>query len=383
MFVANRYRLYPTEEQKVLLGKHFGCVRWVYNKGLAMKTEAWEERKENLTRYDIQKHIPLWKACDETAWLSEVGGQSLQSALCNLEIAFTKFFREKKGYPKFKSKHDKQSFQVPQRGRVGHNYIHIPKLLEIRAVISRPCVGTVKSITVTKTPSGKYFATVFCDNGQALPIKRPVTESGTVGIDLGLKDFAVLSTGERIKNPRKLKKAKGQLARAQRRCSSKVVGSKNRNKARMRAARVYEKVTNRRKDFLHKLTTRLVRDNQTNAFAIEDLDVEGMLQNKRLAYSIGDAGWGAFRKMLNYKSERAGKTVMVIGQYEPSSKACSCGKINSLLKLSDRSWTCTCGLKHDRDLNAANNIKRFALHPQNHLVGRVTPEFTPAEIAVR
>jgi putative transposase len=374
VFNAYRYRIYPTEDQKVLLAKHFGCARWIYNTGLKLKVDAWKTEKKLVNRYDIQKMIPAWKADPATSWLSEVNAQSLQSALVNLEMAFTRFFREKKGFPNFKSKHNRQSFQVPQRGRVGSDFIHIPKLLKVKARVSRPCRGVVKQMTISQTPTGKYFATVYCDDGKELPVKMPVTESGTVGIDMGLKTFAVLSTGEKIESPRKAKLMANKLARAQRRCSRCKIGSNNRNKARMKAARVYERVLNQRKDFTHKLTTRLVRDNQTDTFAIEDLAIDSMLKNKKLAFSIADASWGVFRRQLKYKAERAGKNVITIGRYEPSSKACSCGVLNNNLKLSDRVWTCSaCGAVHDRDLNAARNIKLFALHPKN-LVGQEMPK---------
>ena len=383
MFIATKYRLYPDTGQQVLLAKHFGCVRWIFNRGLAMKTEAWTERKENLSRFDISAHLPAWKKDEETAWLKEVNSQSLQSSLVNLEMAYMRFFKLKKGFPRFKSKHDnRQSFQVPQSGEVGPNYVKIPKVGEIKAAIDRPVAGKIKNITISRTPTGKYFAGVLYDDGKAVPIKMPITESGTVGIDLGLKTFAVLSTGERITSPRNLKWAQRKLARAQRRLSRRVKGSNNRDKQRCKVARVHEQVANRRKDFLHKTTTRLVRDKQTDTFAIEDLAVANMMQNHCLAKSIADAGWGEFRRQLEYKAERSGKNVIVIGRFEPSSKSCSCGIVNKELKLSDRVWTCSCGITHDRDLNAATNIKRFALHPRNSL-GRDTSESTLEECVVR
>ncbi len=384
MFRALQYRLYPTAAQRELLAKHFGCVRWLYNKGLAMKMEAWAERKENLSRYDIQAYLPTWKKTEETSWLTEVNSQSLQSALVNLEIAYTKFFRERQGFPKFKSKHGKrQSFQVPQASSVGADFVKIPKVGAIKAIISREPIGTIKTVTISRTPTGKYFASVLCDDGLAVPDKLPITEAGTVGIDLGIKDFAVLSTGERVTNPRNIKRAAKKLRRAQRRLSRRVKGSNNRMKQRKIVARVHEQVANRRKDFLHKLTTRLVRDNQTDSFAVEDLAVSNMMKNHCLAKAIADVSWSEFRRQLEYKAERAGKNVLVIGRFEPSSRACSCGLVNKDLKLSQRVWTCSCGAVHDRDLNAARNIKRFALHPRNKSIGGDTAEFTPVETAVR
>lgn len=365
------------------MSKHFGGVRWIYNKGLELKVEAWTERSENLSRFDISAKIPEWKQSEETEWLKEVNSQSLQASLVNLEMAYTRFFKSKNGFPRFKSKHSsRQSFQVPQSGVVGENFVQIPKVGKIKAVISRPVEGKIKTITISRTTTGKYFASVLCDDGKELPTKLPVTEAGTIGIDLGIKEYAVLSTGERVANPRNIKRSEVRLARAQRMLSRRVKGSANRAKQKLRVARIHEQCANRRNDFIHKLTTRLVRDNQTDSFAIEDLAVTNMVKNRRLAKAISDASWGEFRRQFEYKSERAGKNVLVIGRFEPSSKSCSCGIVNKGLKLSDRVWTCVCGKTHDRDLLAARNIKRFALHPQNS-VGRVTPEFTPVETAVR
>ena len=374
MFKATKYRLYPNAEQKVILSKHFGCTRFVFNWALTVKKEAWEDRKENLSRYDLSKRLPDMKSSEETAWLKEVNSQSLQAALVNLEMAYTKFFREKKGFPKFKSKHSRQSFQVPQFGVVGEDFICLPKVGKLKATISRPVEGKIKTITVSKTPTGKYFASVLSEIEELMPEKLPVTEDGTVGIDLGLKHFAVLSTGESVENPRPLKKRLRRLRRAQRRLSRRKKGSNNRNKQRLRVARIHERVSNTRNDFLHKLTTRLVRDNQTDSFAIEDLAVSNMMKSHRLARSIADVGWRTFRTFLEYKSDRAGKNVLVIGRFEPSSKTDhKSGTYLPDLTLKDRVIQHADGTTTCRDLNAAINIKRFALHPQN-FVGRDTPE---------
>lgn len=383
MLRANKYRLYPDAAQRILLAKHFGCVRFVFNRGLALKTKAWIERNENLSRYQIDAMLPVWKKEESMAWLKEVNAQSLQSALVNLEASYTRFFKEKKGFPQFKSKYGPQSFQVPQAGKVGDAFVQLPKLGKVSAVIHRPIVGAVKTITVSRTPTGKYFASILCDDGVEIPTKTPITEDGTIGIDLGIKDFAVLSTGERIANPRNTNRLANKLAREQRRLSRRVKGSNNRSKQRAIVARVHEQCVNRRKDFLHKTTTKIVRENKANAFAIEDLAVSNMVRNRCLSKAISDVGWGEFRRQLEYKAVRAGKSVLVIGRFEPSSKSCSCGKVNDALRLKDRAWTCTCGLTHDRDLLAANNIKRFALHPRNTLVAGDTGELTPVEISVR
>jgi putative transposase len=381
VFHSIRYRIYPNAKQEVLLSKHFGCVRWVYNWALATKKDAWEARRENLSKFDLGKRLPEMKRTEKTAWLKEVNSQSLQASINRLDAAYTRFFREKKGFPKFKSKHGKQSFQVPQFGEVGETFVKIPKVGKIRAVISRECVGTIKSITISKTPTGKYFASVLLETKESLPKKLPVTEAGTIGIDLGIKHYATLSTGEKVENPRPLKKHLSRLRRAQRRLSRRKKGSNNRAKQRRVVARIHERVANTRNDFLHKLTTRLVRDNQTDSFAIEDLAISNMCKNHRLARSIADAGWRTFRTFLEYKAERAGKNVLVIGRFEPSSKTDhKSGKYIPDLKLSDRVIRHADGTTTCRDLNAALNIKRFALHPQN-FVGRGTPELTLGEIS--
>ena len=381
MHVAFRYRLYPDATQKVAFAKHFGCARFAYNHALALKIAAYAEDKETLSQFDLCKVFPKLKKEEATAWLSEVCSHALQCEMANLDAAYTRFFREKKGFPKFKSKHtDRKSYSTNVNISVGDDFVKLPKVGKVPARISRNIVGRIVKATVSQTATGKYFVSVLCDNALAIPEKMPITEEGTIGIDLGLSHFATLSTGEKIDNPRYHKKALKALARAQRRLSRRVKGSANRKKQRTKVARVHEKVTNRRRDFHHKLSTRLVGENQTNTIALETLSVSGMMKNRRLARSIADAGWTSFVEMLEYKVERHGKTVLRIGRFEPSSKLCACGTINRELRLSDRTWTCgSCGETHDRDILAANNIKRMALHPKQSL-RRETSEFTPVEV---
>ncbi len=361
------------------MSKHFGCVRFVYNHMLALKVNAWENNKISLSRFQLSSLLPQLKEAEETCWLKEVNSQSLQVALADLESAYSKFSRDKTGFPRFKNKHGKQSFQAIQNIKVLDRAIKLPKLGKIKTIIDTPLVGIVKNITVSRTTTGKYFASVLCEIDEPIPEKLPITEAGTIGIDLGIKHFATLSTGEKIENQRPLKKRLKRLQRAQRKLSKRTRGSKNRDKQRKRVALIHEKISNTRKDFLHKLTTRLVNDNQVDSFAIEDLAVKNMMQNRKLARSIADVGWGEFRRQLEYKAERKGKNILVIGRFEPSSKMGPCGHIKEDLKLSDRIWTCHCGVTCDRDINAARNIKRFALHPQN-FVGRDAPELTLEEI---
>lgn len=382
MHSAFRYRLYPSPSQEALIQKHFGCARWVYNYALALKKKTWEEEKRTMSQFELCKEFPKLKKLEGTKWLSEVCSHSLQNEMANLDQAYTRFFREKKGFPKFKSKHsNNKSYSTTQIGiiSIGVYHVKLPKLGKVPCRVSRPVTGRVMKATISQTASGKYFVSILCKDSLEVPDKLQITEVGTVGIDLGLKQFAVLSTGERIANPRNLKKAQKRLRRAQRTLSRRKPGSKNRNKARIRVAIVHEKVANQRNDFLHKLTTRLVNENQVDTYAIEDLAVANLVKNHRLARSISDAGWGEFRRQMGYKTEWKGKNLLVIGRFDPSSKLCSCGKINHELSLKDRIWTCPCGQVNDRDLNAARNIKNFALHPQG-LIGRGTAKFTPVEV---
>ena len=369
MLKAIKFRLYPTNLQKVELGQTFGCVRWVYNKCIEVKSKAWEVEKKNISRYELSSVLTKWKKEELTLWLKEVNSQSLQQAIANLDSAYSKFFKKTGGFPKFKSKFGKQSFSVPAQCFLLEDAIKIPKIGVIKAEVHRQVTGEVRSMTISKTTTGKYFVSILLKTEDELPEKLPTTEAGTVGIDLGLTHFATLSTGDKIENPRYLRKRLRKIKVAQRRLSKSKKGSKNRDKKRWKVAVLHEKVTNCRNDFLHKLTSRLVNDNQVDSFAIEDLAVSNMVKNHCLALSISDVGWSEFRRQLTYKAERLGKNVLVIGRFEPSSKTCSCGLKKTDLKLRDRVWTCSCGLTHDRDLLAASNIKKWALHPQHKLLG--------------
>lgn len=363
-----------------MLKKHFGCARWVYNWGLAKRIELWEKEKKSVSGMRLKAQLPAMKQAEETKWLSEVNAQSLQAAMRNLDSAYTRFFREKKGFPKFKSRRGRQSFQCPQRVVVDFEQrrLSIPKIAGLKFRDDRHFEGDIKTVTISRTPTGKYFASILVDNGKAEPKpKKRIREQDVVGIDLGIKHFLTLSTGDKIENPRQLKWSMRKLRRVQRQLSRKKKGSSNREKCRQKVALVHERVANQRRDFHHKLSTRLIRENQ--AIAIENLNVIGMQQNTRLAQAISDAGWAQFIGMLEYKAHWTGKTILRIGRFEPSSKLCSCGVINQTLTLSQRTWKCSnCGVEHDRDLLAANNIKRMALHPQNFLTAG-SREIKPVE----
>jgi len=363
MYKAFKYRIYPNKEQEELINKHIGCSRWVYNYGLNKKIESYQQARKGISRFDIQKELPILKKTEGTEWLSEVLAQSLQTSLENLDQAFTKFFKEKKGFPKFKSKHEShQSYSIPQNVRVYFEEckVYIPKLPSlVKCKFSRIFEGTIKTSTISKTPTGKYFISILVDIPQSIPEPLPIDESQAIGIDLGIKTYAVLSNGNSIENPKYLKKSLKRLKKLQRKASKKKKGSNNRKKANKKVALLYERVTNQRKDFLHKVTTQLVRDYDT--ICLETLKPSNMVKNHKLAQAISDVSWSTFNEYLDYKASWCGKNVLRIGQFEPSSKMCSCGLINKDLKLSDRTWTCSsCKTTHDRDLLAANNIKRFA-----------------------
>lgn len=376
MLKSYKYRLYPNDTQKVLMSKHFGCCRWVYNWALAKKIESWKTESKTMGRYELCAMIPSLKDDPASEWLSEVNAQSLQHELVNLEMAYGRFFKEKKGFPKFKSKKSRQRFQCPQRVSVDFetHKLSFPKIGEVKAIVDRKFDGKIKTVTVSRDPSGKYYASVLVETGVEVGATQPFDADSTVGIDLGLKDFATFSTGEKIGNPRFLKSSLNKLAREQRRLSRKQKGSNNRKKQRVKVALAFEKIRFQRQDFLHKLSTRIIRENQ--AVALETLNVAGMVKNRSLARSISDVGWSEFVRQLEYKANWYGKTVLRIGQFEPSSRLCTCGVINRDLKLSDREWTCQhCGAIHDRDVLAANNIKQMALSQ----LGRGTSEVTPVE----
>lgn len=365
---AYKYRLYPNEEQKVLIAKHLGSCRFIYNYALDKKVRAYQTDKTNLSRFDIQADLPNMKKSEEYCWLKEVNSLSLQASLANLDSAYTKFFREHKGFPRFKSKKDsKQSFSIPQNTKVDfeNGRVFIPKFKNgIKAKLHRSFEGIVKSSTISRTATDKYFISILVEvNEPDVPMK-PICENKAVGIDLGIKTFAVLSDGTEIPNPKYLKQSLDKVKKLQRSLSHKTKGSKNRDKARRKLALVHEQVTNRRNDFLHKVTSYLVRN--YDAICLEDLNVKGMVKNHHLAQALEDIAIGAFNTLLEYKAKERGVNILRIGRFEPSSKMCTCGYINHNLKLAMREWICPeCGLIHDRDLLAANNIKRFAFRNIN------------------
>lgn len=362
MLKSYKYRIYPNQDQSIHLIRSMGCVRFLYNQALAERIEHYEKTGKGLSCFDQINTLPTLK--NNNDWLKEANAQSLQMTLRNLDNAFTNFFRKRADFPKFKSKHyNHNSIQYPQFIKVDFkaNSIQIPKCGKVFAVFDRKFVGIIKTCTVSRTPTNKFFISILVEDGKVIPEKAPVQQQTSIGIDLGIKHFAILSNGEKIANPKYLSKSLAKLKVLYRQLSRKVKGSKNRERARMKIAKLYEYISNQRKDFLHKLSSKIIAENQT--IIIEDLNVSGMIQNRKLAQHIQDVGWGTFRQFLEYKAEWYGKNLLMIGRFDPSSKTCSsCGHIKKDLKLNEREWICSnCQVKHDRDINAAINIKKFGL----------------------
>lgn len=374
MLRAYKYRIYPTDEQKVLFAKTFGCCRFVYNWALNLKITAYKERKEMLGNVYLT-NLMKSELKVEHEWLSEVNSQSLQSSLRNLRNT------KAVGFPRFKSRKDKQSFLCPQHCRVDFEKgtITIPKAKDIPAVLHRRFKGTVKTVTISMTPSGRYFASVLVDTSmQEMKPSEPMRDT-TVGIDLGIKSLAVCSDGRTFANPKNLQRSLDRLKLLQKWLSRKQKGSANRNKARIRVARLQEHIANSRKDSLHKITHALTHDSQVRTICMEDLNVKGMQRNHHLAQAVGDASFGMFLTLLEYKCSWYGVNLIKIDRFAPSSKTCGkCGHVYKGLNLSERSWTCPeCGTHHDRDFNAACNIKEFGLKALPTERGKVKPVDCP------
>lgn len=369
MLIAYKYRLRPNEKQRTFFEKSFGCVRYIYNWALNKRIEAYQNENRRINSIELCRMLTELKKQDGMGWLSEVSNECLQQSIRNLDSAFTLFFREKKGFPNFKSKHrSRASYKAINSVSVDleNSRIKLPKIGWVRFGGNQMFNGNVRSATVSKTPTGKYYVSVLVETGEQIPDKSPISYDTAIGIDVGIKDFAVCSNGDTYANPKFLEKSTKELKLLQRRFSKSKKGSKRHERLRQRLARKYERVTNQRNDFLHKVSTKIVRENQT--IVIEDLNVKGMIRNHHLARSIGSVGWSLFFFMLEYKCERYGRNLIRIGRFQPSSKMCGCGYVNRGLKLSQRSWTCPrCGATNDRDLLAAQNIKLFGLQQQNLL----------------
>jgi putative transposase len=351
-------RLYPSKEQEGLLAQTFGCSRWWWNYALNKSIETYKETGKGLGRSALNALLPNLKKAEETAWLADCYSQVLQTATLNLTTAYKNFFEKRAGFPKFKSKHGKQSIQYPQNVEIVDGDVKLPGNIGIiKAKIHRPVEGKIKTVTVSKTPSGKYLASILTE----VEGNNPITTEGKIyGIDLGIKHFAVVTDGEKVSkydNPRHIAKHEKNLKRKQKKLARKVKGSNSRDKYRKTVAKVYERVSNSRRDFLHKLSYKLASDSQ--AVIVENLHVKGMVRNQKLAKAISDCGWGTFTNFLAYKLERIGAKLVEIARWFPSSKLCSnCFYQVSEMPLDVREWACPhCGTNHDRDGNAAINIR--------------------------
>ncbi len=360
MFKATKVRLYPTSDQRRALAFQFGAMRWAYNFALHWRREAWSERDERISKRMTLDRLVALKAAEETAWLKEADSQALQQSVIHLDVAFVRFFKGLGRYPRFKSKHGKQSMSYPQRVKVVEGRaLYLPKVGVVKAVLHRELVGRIKTVTVSHTATGKYYASILCDDGQDAPEPiKELAEENVTGLDMGLSHLVIASTGEKQSNPRFLNRASANLRRKQQSLSRKKKGSANRNKARVLVAKAHEKVANARNDFQHKWSRRLIDENQ--AICVETLKVKNMLKNRRLAKPIADAAWGGLVQKLDYKATWAGKHLVRIDPWYPSTKTCChCASKMASLPLSARQWTCTtCGAAHDRDINAALNIKQ-------------------------
>jgi putative transposase len=353
---AYRYRFYPTPAQEEILAQTFGCARYVYNYMLRLRTDAWFERGERLGYHETSALLTKLKRQEDHAWLKEVSSVPVQQSLQHLQRAFNNFFAKRAGYPSFKTKHGRQSITYVASGfswdGIALTLAKMKEPLAIRWSRPIPEGAKVTTCTVSKDTAGRYFVSLLCDD-----TVTPLPEvPGQVGIDLGLTHFAILSTGEKIAAPNTFRRNEKKLAMLQRRLSKKQKGSKNRAKAKQKVARLHAKIADTRQDFLHKVSTRLIRENQV--IAVETLAVTNMVKNRHLSKSISDAGWSEFIRQLDYKARWYGRTLIGIDRWYPSSKRCvDCGYIMGKMPLSCRHWTCPeCGTVHDRDVNAARNI---------------------------
>lgn len=369
MLKSYKYELRPTEDQKAQMSQIFGNVRYVYNWALGIKTTEYQQTGKSPSCFELMRRLTELKQDKEKEWLNATPSQSLQKAITRLDASFSSFFAKKSKYPRFKSRRDfKQSFQCPDSKSLEINFdnwtVKIPKLKWISFNRDRVFDGEIRQATVSRTATGRHFISILVEDGKAVPLRKKYNEKNSVGIDVGIKSFAVLSDGEVTANPKHLEKSLKHLRRTQRSLARSQKNSKNKEKKRILVAKAYETVAYRRNDFLHKLSTSIAK--RYIGVCVEDLNIQGMLRNRNLARCIGQAGWGTFKAMLKYKLERTGGTLIEIGRFEPSSKTCHvCGHIKSDLSLADRKWTCeSCHAEHNRDLNAAQNIKLFGLRTE-------------------
>lgn len=379
MLKTYKFRLYPNEDQKVLIEKHIGAYRFIYNFFLEYSTKAYKNTKTNV--YNWMKELTKLKKTKKYSWLNEINSQSLQDSLFNLDRAYQRFYKKQTGYPKFKKKNKvKWSFSVPQyikleysTNNIKFGYLFIPKFkkdpIKVRIHRILPNEYKIKTATIVKTKSNKYYVSLVIEyQPQEKNISFVKVIPDGIGIDVGIKDTIVLSNGEKYNYPINSKKYDKKLKHLHKSLSRKYKSdqprSKNFEKDRIKLAKTYEKINNIKENWIHQITKKLVAENQGSYFFLEDLNIRGMFKNHKLAKEIQFQSWYKFKEVLTYKSIWNGKQVISINRYEPSTKTCSkCGYINNSLTLDDRSWTCpNCNSYHDRDINAAINIKNFGIN---------------------
>lgn len=373
-----KFRIYPNKHQQERLEKSFGCVRFVWNYFLNLNIELYDSSKINRDKTSFlgfakcSSRLPELKKINP--WLNDSSAQSLQQVLKDLDITYSRFLKNKKGFPKFKSKiNPKQSFRVVQNFSVVGNKIRFPKFQDgINARVHREILGGIKYMTISKTSSGKYFISITTD----YEVKKQKLTENLIGIDLGIKDFAISSNGDKYR----LNQVKENIPYLHKQLDKKQKGSKNKNKLRLKLVKKYEKIHNKKQDFQHKLSNNLCKEN--SLIAVEDLHIRGMVKNHCLAKSIASQSWGSFIDKLEYKAKRYGGEVVKTNRFYPSTKTCSCcGFINQNLTLKDRSWTCPrCHEVHDRDINAAKNILAQVLRETNNEKGGRNDRLKPVEL---
>lgn len=353
MLDTTRLRLYPTKQQTQALTVQFGCARWVWNDSLSTSRELYRETGKSMNYRAMSIRLPLLKQTLE--WLKDADSQVLQHSIQHLAHAFERYFTKVGRYPRFKSKHGRQSIQYPQRVKINSGRIYLPKVGWVKCIIHRELIGGIKTVTITRQPCGHFHASILMDTATPLPSTSMLGKA--IGIDMGLAHLAITSDGSKFNNPHHLSKAQRNLKRKQQSMSRKKKGSNNRKKARRLIARIHQRVADARKDYIHKISRRIVNENQV--IAVETLNTEGMIKNHKLARAISGAGWGMLTRFVEYKAARAGKAFVQCDRWFPSSKACStCGFVCDKMPLEVRVWACTkCHAIHDRDINAAINIR--------------------------
>ena len=361
MLKVVKTRLYPNSQQQLALSQAFGNCRWLWNHCLSLMNQTYIETGKGLSGYEVKKQIPQLKK--EHEWLKLTYSQCLQQVCLNLGVAFNNFFERRAKYPRFKSKHGKQSIQYPQNVIRIEDRLRLPKIGDVKAIFHRPIEGKFKTVTVSKNKAGQYFAAILFDDELDMP--ESVDEGKDIGIDLGLTHFCITSEGSKFDNPRWIAKHERNLKIKQQQLSRKQKGSNNRNKSRLKVAKVHLKIANCRSDFHHKLSRRIV--NESKVICVENLAVANMVKNRKLSKAISQVGWGQFCTMLKYKAELEGKTYVEVDRFFASSKTCHvCLNQVESLPLDVRFWTCnSCNTKHDRDINASICIRDEGLRILN------------------